>query len=435
MRTLLVHSSAPVGRSMSSPGIRCYRIAEALADDFRVTLMVPNEPDAEPRGVDVVQTPAGAGVVARELRRFDVVLAQRLPLRVLRRLRSGPPRLIFDLYTPALPEGLAALESEDAPRRLRLLVEAEAQAQLVALAAGDAFVCTSERQRDLWLGSLAALGRLTLSEFRHDPTLRALVDVVPFGVPPGRPRTMQPVLKGVVPGIGLDDHVLLWAGGVLGWTDAETPIRAVAHLSRRRDDVKLFFLGFGVGTAAARGAQDLARELGALDRSIFFGTGWVPYEERDAYFVESDLGVAGYYDILESRFAYRARLLDYVWAGLPMITTRTDVLGELVGSRGLGRAVRARDVDGWAAAIEELLDPAARAAAVEAAEALRTELAWERVVEPLRRLANDPEAGAHWPAAPLVLRDVAARLRVSRELRGVAGLVDRQARRVLGARR
>jgi glycosyltransferase involved in cell wall biosynthesis len=86
-------------------------------------------------------------------------------------------------------------------------------------------------------------------------------------------------------------------------------------------------------------------------------SGWVSYEDRQRYLLEADIGVSAHYDSVETRYAFRTRLLDYFWAGLPTISTRGDVLGDLVAERRLGRATAAEDVDGWAAAIEELLDP------------------------------------------------------------------------------
>ena len=59
--------------------------------------------------------------------------------------------------------------------RIRLKTE-------TALRTGDAFICASERQRDLWLGALGALGRLDHAEHARDPSFRNLIDVVPFGI-------------------------------------------------------------------------------------------------------------------------------------------------------------------------------------------------------------------------------------------------------------
>ena len=43
------------------------------------------------------------------------------------------------------------------------------------------------------------------------------------------PSTGPDTLRGVVPGIGPDDDMLVWAGGVYDWFDPLTLVRAVAR--------------------------------------------------------------------------------------------------------------------------------------------------------------------------------------------------------------
>ena len=105
-----------------------------------------------------------------------------------------------------------------------------------------------------------------------------------------------------------------------------------------------------------RGRSTLAEELGLLDRRVFFNEGWVPYDERGAYLLEADVGVSAHFDELEARFAFRTRLLDCIWAGLPIVTSRGDALAEVVEERGLGRAVPPGDVDAYAEALDDVLD-------------------------------------------------------------------------------
>ncbi len=47
----------------------------------------------------------------------------------------------------------------------------------------------------------------------------------------------------MVPGIGPDDDVLVWAGGVYDWFDPLTLVRAVARLVEKRPSVRLYFMG------------------------------------------------------------------------------------------------------------------------------------------------------------------------------------------------
>jgi hypothetical protein len=136
--------------------------------------------------------------------------------------------------------------------------------------------------------------------------------------------------------------------------------------------------------------------------------------------------VSAHFDSLETRYAFRTRLLDHVWAGLPTVTTAGDVLSELMQRRGLGRAVAPGDVDGYALAIEALLadpPPAARFAAT------REEFAWPRVVEPLRRLAAQPGRRVR---PPRTLTDPVLRARISLALGGPRAAARRQLRKLAG---
>ena len=74
--------------------------------------------------------------------------------------------------------------------------------------------------------------------------------------------------------------------------------------------------------AMAAEAVALAEELGLRDRVVFFNFGWVPYAERGRYLLEADVAVSAHFDDIETRFAFRTRFLDCLWAGLPVVTTR-----------------------------------------------------------------------------------------------------------------
>jgi len=210
-------------------------------------------------------------------------------------------------------------------------------------------------------------------------------------------------MKGVHPGIAASYRVLLWGGGIWKWFDATTLIRAMARLADGRPDIKLFFMGIqrpnnqSSKIQAADQAIALSQELGLYGRTIFFNE-WVAYEERGNYLLEADVGVSLHPDHLETRFSFRTRFLDYVWAGLPMVVTRGDVLSEQVEAQGLGRVVESSDVEGVAAAIVGLLDtPNLREVYRPRFERLAAQYRWEEVTRPLvefclsPRLAPDKE--------------------------------------------
>ena len=415
--SVLVLSSEPVGERMAGPAIRATELARALAAEHDVTLAAPGgaTPGAgEPRTraarkgtvlarapqrcsiQDSRSVPAGVRVLdagfedyerlVAAAREHDVVVAQELPPTLLGRLADLSARLVLDLYNPIVIEALEAVAARPAraQRRIQGLIAARALAQC---AVADLVVCASERQRDLWLGGMALGGLIELDVYRRDPSLHSLVEVVPFGIPEGPPPEPAGAIRAAFPPIGENERVLLWAGGIWGWLDAATPIRAMAKL----DDAHLVFMGIGRPGLAQTGqepfalrARELARAEGLEGERVHFNEGWVPYAERGAWLAEADLGVSAHLDHLEARFAFRTRILDYLWAGLPVVTSRGDALGDLVAARGLGHAVEPGDVDSFAASCATLLDDSTEShAACARIAALRPSLVWSEAVRPL----------------------------------------------------
>jgi hypothetical protein len=126
--------------------------------------------------------------------------------------------VIVDLYDPFHLEQLEQTK-EHPPETRRLVVNhavAEANKQCLR---GDFMVCASEKQRDFWLGHLAALGRLNTVSYDDDVTLRSLIDVAPFGISPVPPQRSRPALKGVVPGIAPTTR---WSSGAAASTTGST---------------------------------------------------------------------------------------------------------------------------------------------------------------------------------------------------------------------
>jgi glycosyltransferase involved in cell wall biosynthesis len=386
--SVLVLSPEPVGERMAGPAIRAAELASVLAAEHDVTLAAPAPSRAPVEGLRLIE--AGyeqLDVLMEEAPRHEVVVAQELPPTLLGRLARMPVRVVLDLYNPVVVEVLEAVAARPAraQRRIRSLIASRSLAQL---AAADFVVCASERQRDLWLGGMAVSGLIELDAYRRDPSLRSLVDVVPFGIPaePPRPAAKSP-LRAAFPAIGSEDRVLLWAGGLWGWLDPDTAIRATAML----DHTHLVVMGTGRPGPARTGqepfaerAVELARREGLEGERVHFNPGWVPYAERGAWLLDADLGVTAHREHLEARYSFRTRVLDYLWAGLPVVGTRGDAMAALVEHEALGLTAEPGDVAGFAAACSALLDDAAAYAATrERIAALTPSLRWEEAARPL----------------------------------------------------
>ena len=169
---------------MAGPGIRYRQFAVQLADRFDVTLVVPNEPDEELQGVHLLRAQdLGYRRFGQFIESFDAVVAQQLTIATMERLARRGRRVVYDLYDPLLFESLAYHQGDpEAAAYAGSLSRAAMLKQILALTTGSAFLCASDRQRDLWLGVLSSLGRIGYDEYAADPPLERLVAVVPFGV-------------------------------------------------------------------------------------------------------------------------------------------------------------------------------------------------------------------------------------------------------------
>jgi hypothetical protein len=107
--------------------------------------------------------------------------------------------------------------------------------------------------------------------------------------------------------------------------------------------------------AAVAQSRALATELGLNGTVVFFNDTWVDYDERQSYLLEADAGVSTHFDHVETTYSFRTRILDYLWAGLPIITTGGDSFGDLVEKHRLGAVVAERDVEQLANALERVL--------------------------------------------------------------------------------
>lgn len=398
-QVLLITNSA-IGPLMSGPGIRYWEFACALSKspDLDVTLATVPGVSALPPGDEPpfhLRASHDEAALHALAANADVVIAPGAVVSLYPSLCQIQTPLVLDLYIPLLLEELQRTRPESLAEQT-LFFDRVRRGLSTQILAADFILCASEKQRDYWLGSLSALGRINPHTHADDPTLRNLIDVIPFGLPSQPPRHTRQVLKGVYPGIGAGDKVLLWGGGLYDWLDAPTLVRAMALLANRRSDVKLFFMGVkhpNPQEAQRRGTREtltLADELGLTGRTVFFND-WVPYAERENYLLEADIGVSLHRDHLETRFSFRTRFLDYLWAGLPIVATRGDVLSEQVEAQGLGRVVEPGDVDGAVKAILNLLEtPNLRQTLRPCFKRAAAAYQWDAVTQPLVEFCAAP---------------------------------------------
>lgn len=390
---VLVISHDVVGSRMAGPGIRYWELSRVLAQHFQVTLAAPRPVDVDASGVELWPYRSGDWeTLAPVVQKARVIVLNGDILNSFPALLETETPLVVDGYDPHTLETLALFAGSPQQGDLHRQRERILQWQCRV---GDFFLCASERQRDWWLGLLEATGRINAYTYGEDPSLRRLVDVVPFGLPASPLEHRRQVLKGVWSGIAHDDKVILWGGGLWQWLDPLTAIRAMARVTGQRQDVRLVFPGTRHPHTAAvpampvhEDAVRLAKGLGLLNRSVFFGD-WVSYEQWPSYLAESDIGLSLHRDTVEARLAFRSRVLDYVWAGLPMVLTAGDATSELVMQYGLGETVPFEDAAAVSQALLRVLDLPPETLAADFGRA-RAALAWERAAAPLVAFCREP---------------------------------------------
>jgi glycosyltransferase involved in cell wall biosynthesis len=135
----------------------------------------------------------------------------------------------------------------------------------------------------------------------------------------------------------------------------------------------------------------LAKSLDVYENNVFFNFGWVKYDERQNYLTESDVGIITHPVHIETRFSFRTRALDYIWAGLPMISTEGDFFSELIDEKKLGLTVKEKNPRDIADAIIKLAsDRQYYDLCVSNLNGIASDYTWDKVCGPILKYCMDP---------------------------------------------
>ncbi len=394
---LTVVAADVVGNVMAGPGIRFTSVAHELADVADVTLAVgPDSSDIESLlglGFEVASY-ADSADLANLISASDIAFCQLIDPAVVRAGLAAGCRFIFDLYNalPAEAIGSERIGGFDTQPDMDRVFADVVDFFRFCMRAGSYFVTSNERQRDFWIGYMIASDGLKPSEL-EGRTAEEVVGLLPFGMEEEDPVRTEPSIRAEL-GIPDDAFVMLWAGGIWDWFDAETPIRAVAELVTDPTETHLVFYGtthpnplIGEPPAAVR-ARDLARSLGLLGNRVHFVEGWVPANERARYLLDADIAISGHKESFETRYAFRTRILDHFWARLPSIVTEGDWFAEYIAKNELGCVVEYSDVSSTVAAIRLLQDDTRRGSIEARVDALRANWSWSATSTALREVVR-----------------------------------------------
>lgn len=383
---LLIISNEIIDVKMAGPGMRYLEMARVLCKHSRVTLAVPGESTLDEPGVRfAVYSDARPNALKKLVNEQDVVLLTPLALNKFPFLSQVRARLVVDLYDPYVFENLFYYLDEPLDRQVAINRQA---VDLLNRAAqtGDFFICGSERQRDLWTGLLLANQRINPRTFAQDRDLQRLIGVVGVGFPDREP-IRRPFLRGSRPELPPGCRIVLWGGGLWDWLDPLTLVQAWPRILAGCPEARLVFLGTRhpnpevPAHRVVAQVQALAGEMGERERTIFF-IEWLAYEDREALLCEADVGVTLHPRHVETRYSIRTRVLDYLWARLPIVVSEGDVSSNWVREFGVGRVVPVHRPEAVAQAVLELLSqPKERW--VNAFDQAHERFRWSQVVAPL----------------------------------------------------
>jgi glycosyltransferase involved in cell wall biosynthesis len=417
----VVLATEQVGERMAGPAIRALNLARQLAArGATVTLATPGAIELEDRtpleGLQLASFGTPSWRRFRELAEaHDVVVTQPQRVDVAWGLAASGARVIYDLYVPSFAERPAQLATEPIAASLKArLLERDRLEYTTAWALGDGFVCASETQRAHYVD---AIGRGAVE-----------VAVVPFGVPDEPPADEPGAVRGAL--VPEDSIVLLWTGGLWNWFDPVTVVEGLARARAREPRLRLVVMGVHhpeaawEEQAASHAMRTRAAALGLLeDGGVVLCEQWVPYAERHRFLRDADAGVSAHHVSLETRFSFRTRFLDHLWAGLPTITTGGGELTDRMVEAGAAVAVGEGDVEAWADALVALgSDPGRSAAMRVAAASLAAEYRWSKVTEPLVQLAARSSRGTRRRRPLQLLRYALLLVRIRIQAKGLGSL-------------
>lgn len=265
---------------------------------------------------------------------------------------------------------------------------------LPSLLGADRISVCSNRQRYMMLGELAAVGRLN----RHTARLDLVKVLVPFHLFDTEFRHERDVLRGSC--VRADDFVVLWSGGYNTWCDVETLYAGLEGAMAQHPGIVFVSTG-GAIPGHDDQTYDRFRQLVAQSPNghRYKFCGWVPTEDVPNYYLESNCALNVDRWTVEGQVGYRTRILDWIMAGLPVVTTVLCELSETLASHNYLTTFRIGDPHDLGIKLAALAVDcsAAITQTAKAREYLKTHLAPAVALAPLVEWVEHPEPAPDLP--------------------------------------
>ncbi len=357
-------SNDKVGSVMAGPGIRYWELAKAFSSHFPTVLFVPDSCDMKSDSFEIktYESQKASGSIGKQLGGVSHIIAQSLRPPLLSKINKENIVYIADLYDPLVIEVLEYTRYDSAAVKNTTFMF-NYYSLMLQIHAASHLLCSSEEQKSYYLGLLSGQKLIGPTEYSDSPDFSKYISIAPFGMQDKlSPANDTEALEKRFPNIKKSDHIIYWGGGVWNWFDPISVIRALEIIARKRDDVKLFFVGVKhpnpkiKDMEMAAKAVEYCKEKDLIDKVVFFNFDWTPYEERINFLKRAKIGVSAHFENLETRFSFRTRILDYLWAELPIVATRGDGFANQIEKEKLGITADYENPAEIASAIENILN-------------------------------------------------------------------------------
>ena len=298
---------------MAGPGIRYHFMARELAKDFSVTVGFFDKDYIPPLGFPESYTTQyiPRDSFSESFSDFDIIIAMWLSDEMIEYCHNNNKFIVFDMYAPVPVENLALFLYSGNP--ITPHTDQEYLASCVMydnfLRNGDLFLVSNQRQLDLWIGYMFGADQARVTSYEWRPFFDRFV-YAPMGIDARMSlKKTNKVLRDVIPGIGKDDKVLIWTGGIWNWYDGQVLVHAMARLKTTHPEIKLVFFGTKHPNPnvpemkETTRTHDLAVQLGLLGENVFMQQTWVPYNDRIDYLLEADVAINTNKPSIESEFS------------------------------------------------------------------------------------------------------------------------------------
>ena len=239
-----------------------------------------------------------------------------------------------DLFGHVMAEGQARAFTDDSDECLFHYWNKEYS----ILRNADIFSCVSNRQAYATIGELGAAGRLNRKTSGYEFTR-----VIPIGIPDEDYNHEKQVFRGKGI-IKEDDFVVLWTGGFNTWTDVDTLFKGLTMAIKENPKIKFVSTGGEIPEQDVITYPHFTELVNKSDfKKNFLLMGWINGKDVPNYYFEADIGINIDKDIYEVKLGSKSRILDWMRAGLPVISSNVCELTEIIEKEKIGYTFRPHD--------------------------------------------------------------------------------------------